>query len=143
MEAARDRLLEIMTSADTTEDLLRAEQQLTQREAEIEAIKGRMQYLSTSARLSSITINLTPYIVSQPVDTRWDVLRVMREALDDLLDNLKDFAENLIRFLIVGIPVLAIWIGIFYVLFRVLRFIWRRLFKPVFAKKDDGEDSEA
>jgi hypothetical protein len=132
MEAARQRLLEIMLNADTTEDLLRAEQQLTQREAEIEAIKGRMQYLSTSARLSSISINLTPYIVSQPVDANFDILRVIRRAVDDLLDNLQDFVESAIRFIIIGLPVLLIWLGVLYLIFRALRFIWRRLFKPMF-----------
>lgn len=56
MEAARDRLLEIMKNADTTEDLLRAEQQLTYREVEIESLKGQRQYLSSSAALSRIDI---------------------------------------------------------------------------------------
>jgi hypothetical protein len=53
LEAARQRLLEIMQEARVTKDLLEAEQQLTQREAEIESLKGRMQYLEQSARLSS------------------------------------------------------------------------------------------
>ena len=68
---AFERLLEIMENAQTTEELLQAEYQLTQREAEIESIKGRMQYLSESARLSSISISLQPYILSQPVDSTW------------------------------------------------------------------------
>jgi hypothetical protein len=141
LESARDRLLEIMINADTTEDLLAAEAQLTVREAEIESLKGRMQYLSTAAKLSSITVNLTPYIVSQPVDTSWDPLRVMRNAFDDLLDNLEDFAEALIRFVIVGIPAIVIWLGVLYLIFLGLRAAWRRLFKPLFKsnKKDEGE----
>ena len=40
MEAARDRLRQIMAEAKTTEDLLRAEQQLTQREADIERARA-------------------------------------------------------------------------------------------------------
>src|SRR6185369_11058264 len=48
LEAARDRLQEIMQNSQSTDELLQAEAQLTQREAEIEEIKGRMQYLSKS-----------------------------------------------------------------------------------------------
>jgi hypothetical protein len=43
LEAARDRLLDLMNQAETTEALLQAEAQLTQREAEIEALKGRLR----------------------------------------------------------------------------------------------------
>jgi len=71
LEAARDRLLQIMKESATTEELLLAEQQLTQREAEIESLKGRMQYLSESARLSSISVSLYPYILNQPLNNNW------------------------------------------------------------------------
>ena len=85
LEAARQRLLEIMEEARNTEDLLQAEQQLTQREAEIESIKGRMQYLEQSARLSSIWIELQPHILSQPVGDE-EGGPALQENLQRLLD---------------------------------------------------------
>jgi len=123
MEAARQRLLKIMEDADTTEDLLVAEQQLTQREVEIESIKGRIQYLSESARLSRITISLQPYHLSQPIDTRWKPLETVREAIDDLIDGLKGFVEFLIYFIIAVAP----WLAIFgFIIWLVVKFIRRR-----------------
>ncbi len=116
LEAARDRLLEIMKQSATTEELLMAEQQLTQRETEIESIKGRMKYLSESARLSSITISLVPYLPSQPLDDTWRPAETFRGAVDALVNSLRGFAEFLIIFVIAVLPWLAalglIWWGV-------------------------------
>ena len=124
LEAARDRLLELMNQAETTEAVLQAEAQLTQREADIEALKGRLRYLEQSASLSRIDIALQPYILSQPVDTRWRPLETLRRAFDDLLDALRDFADFLIRFVIVVLPFLLIFGAVIY---GIVRFIVGRV----------------
>jgi hypothetical protein len=132
MEAARQRLLKIMENADTTEDLLVAEQQLTQREVEIESLKGRIKYLSDSARLSRITISIQPYHLAQPIDTRWKPLETVREAIDDLIDGLQGFAEFLIYFAIAVLP----WLLLFgFVIWLVIKYIRRRK-----AKKEAKEE---
>jgi len=108
LEAARQRLLTIMEEARSTKDLLEAEQQLTQREAEIESIKGRMQYLEQSARLSSIWIELQPYLLSQPVGDQWRPAETVRRAVDALLDGLRGFANFAIFFSIAVLPWLVV-----------------------------------
>jgi hypothetical protein len=120
LEAARQRLLDIMTEARTTKDLLEAEQQLTQREAEIESIKGRMQYLEQSARLSSIWIELQPHLLSQPVGTQWRPVETARRAVDVLLDGLRGLGDFLIFFTIAILPWLVV-IGL--VILLIVRFI--------------------
>ncbi len=121
LEAARNRLLEIMKQSATTEELLLAEQQLTQRESEIESIKGRMKFLTESARLSSITISLYPYRPSQPLDTTWRPAETMRGAVDALVNSLRGFADFLIVFVIAIAPwLLAIGL-IWWVVARVVR----------------------
>lgn len=116
LEAARDRLLQIMQNSANTEDLLKAEQLLTQREAEIESLKGRMKYLSESAQLSSITIELSPYLLNQPRDNKWRPAETVRHATDALVSSLRIFAEFLIVFGIAVLPWLlaigAIWWGV-------------------------------
>jgi hypothetical protein len=104
LEAARQRLLEIMQEARATKDLLEAEQQLTQRETEIESIKGRMQYLEQSARLSNIWIELQPYILSQPVGDQWRPAETARRAVEALVDGLRGFGDFLIFFAIAVLP---------------------------------------
>jgi hypothetical protein len=123
LEAARQRLLGIMAEARTTKDLLEAEQQLTQREAEIESIKGRMQYLEQSARLSSIWIELQPFILSQPVGERWRPAETARRALETLMSGLRGFGNLAIFFAIAVLPwLIGMGLGI-YVVVRFFR--WR------------------
>ncbi len=121
LEAARDRLLDIMANAQTTEDLLQAEQQLTQREAEIESIKGRVQYLQQSAALSSISLDIQPYILSQPVDTRWRPAETVRRAADALLRSLRNVGDFLIYVTIACVPYLLVIIPILYLIVRFIR----------------------
>jgi hypothetical protein len=123
LEAARQRLLDIMAEARTTKDLLEAEQQLTQREAEIESIKGRMQYLEESAQLSSIWIELQPYILSQPVGDQWRPAETARRAVDALLDGLRGFGDFLIFFAIAVLPWLVAIGLVIFVIVRLIR--WR------------------
>jgi len=108
LEAARLRLLDIMENADTTEDLLAAEQQLTYRESEIESIKGRMKYLSESSDLSRVSLYLEPYILSQPIDTKWAPLETIRYAFEELLDSIQGFADWFIVFVIATLPWLIV-----------------------------------
>jgi hypothetical protein len=124
LEAARQRLLKIMEDARTTDELLKAEGQLTQREAEIESIKGRVQYLTQSARLSSIQIELQPYILNQPVvGARWRPAETVRGAFDTLVDSLRNFGDFLIFF---GIAILPWLLLLGLVIYGAVRFVlWR------------------
>jgi len=123
LEAARDRLLEIMKQSATTEELLLAEQQLTQRETEIESIKGRMKFLSESAQLSSVTITMYPYLPSQPLDDTWRPAETIRNAVDALVNSLRGFANFLIVFVIAVAPWLVV-IGL--IVWGVARIIRKR-----------------
>jgi len=123
LEAARQRLLEIMQEARTTKDLLEAERQLTEREAEIESFKGRMQYLAQSARLAGIRIELQPYVLSQPVSARWRPAESARQAVETLVDSLRSLGDFLIFFVIAILP----WVVVLGLLaYGIVRFVlWR------------------
>ena len=140
LESARQRLLEIMEEARNTKDLLEAEQQLTQREAEIESIKGRMQYLEQSARLSSIWIELQPHILSQPVGDEWRPAETGRRAVDTLLEGLRGFGDFAIFFAIAILPWLLV-IGL--VILLIVVFIrWRARVRRNRKEKTEPEGDE-
>jgi hypothetical protein len=123
LEAARQRLLEIMQETRTTKDLLQAEEQLTAREAEIESLKGRVQYLAQSAKLASIWIELQPYILSQPVGDRWLPAETARQALETLVDSLRGLGDFMLFFAIAVLPWMA---ALGLVVYGVVRFVlWR------------------
>lgn len=124
LETARQRLLEIMASAETTEDLLTIEEHLTRRETEIEAIQGRMQYLAQSSQLARITVRLAPDSLVQPVSPGWRPAESVRDSTESLLDTLQEVADFLIYFVIVILPWLAL-AGL--VVYGIVRFVLRRL----------------
>jgi len=134
LEAARQRLLEIMEESRSTKDLLEAEQQLTQREAEIESIKGRMKYLSQSAQLSSIWIELEPHILSQPVDDGWRPAETVRRAVQALLAGLRGFGDFLIFFAIAILP----WLILVVLVILVVVWLIRRRVRAS-SREDAGE----
>ncbi len=122
MTAARDRLLDIMENARTTEELLRIESQLTTREADIEALQGRMQYLQQAAALSLIEIQLDPYVLNQPFDNSWKPAETVRQAIESLLATSQNVADFLIVLVIAVLPWLMLLMLAGYL---VIRFIWR------------------
>lgn len=121
LEASRDRLLELMADAEFTEDLLRAEAELTVREAELEALQGRLNYLAESARLSRIYIDLQPYELYEPIDTSWKPAETLRYAIEDLIDSLQGFADFMIVFVILVLPWLVFFGLIIWVVVAAVR----------------------
>jgi hypothetical protein len=105
LQAARQRLLEIMKEAKNTDDLLRAESLLTQRETEIASIQGRMKYLQGTAQLSSIQVVLNPSVLSQPLQPAgWNPAETARLALGRLVGRFQAFTDGLINFSIATLP---------------------------------------
>ena len=142
LEAARQRLLEIMEEARNTEDLLEAEQQLTEREAQIESIKGRMQYLEQSARLSSIWIELQPYILNQPVGDEWRPAETVRRGVDALLDGLRGFGNFAIFFAIAVLPWLLVIGAVVALIVALIRWRGRVRRRRQAASADSGGEDQ-
>ena len=109
LEIAEEELREIMGSLTKAEDVLRVYENLRQVRQEIEIIKGRMQYFEQSARLSAISIELLPDIVSQPLQIgRWQPEGTAKEALQSLIKALQWLANTTIWFVILVLPVLLL-----------------------------------
>jgi hypothetical protein len=73
LEATRDRIKSFLEQATTVDEALRINQELSNVEAQIESIKGRMNYLQDRASYSTITINYEP-------GTRAKLSRTRRKA---------------------------------------------------------------
>lgn len=101
LEAAESRLLEIMDAATDTEDVLNVFNQLTQVQEQIEVVKGRIQYLSESAALSAISVDLIPDVAAQPLQIGgWQPEGTAKEAFTALIQALRFLGDA------------AIWAGI-------------------------------
>lgn len=122
LEATADRVRAFLEEARNVEEALAVNQELSRLEGEIEALKGRLQYLSQSAAFSTITVRLTPDVLAQPIEVGgWRPEGVARDAILALVNTLQVIASALIWLAIYVLPVLLI-IGIpLWLLFRLVR----------------------
>jgi hypothetical protein len=66
LEATRDRIRSFLEQAQTVDESLRINQQLSDIEDQIEQVKGRMNYLSGRAAFSTIAVQLDPELPAAP-----------------------------------------------------------------------------
>ena len=124
LEATAGRVRNFLDEATDVEEALAVNQELSRLEGEIEVIKGRMQYLSQSAGFSTISIDLTPDIATQPLDPQtWQPGVVVRESFETLVIVLQGVANFLISTVIVLGP-LALLFGL--PLWLIVRYVLRR-----------------
>ncbi len=132
LEATRDRIRSFLDQATTVDEALRVNQQLSDVQAQIEQIKGQMNYLSNRSAFSTITINLEPQlpkIAATPVPTAtptpvqglgpWDAGKTTRQATDMLVSAYRLIANFLIWFFVVIVPVLGppvvlVWLAVWF-----------------------------
>jgi hypothetical protein len=122
LEAAEAQLQQILKQATKTEDVLNVYRELTSIRGQIEQIKGRMKYLSQSAALATISVNLIPDALAQPVQTGgWQPAGVAKTAVEALIAALQGLVNIAIWIIIVVLPILLIIAIPFVILFALIR----------------------
>ena len=108
-EEALQKLLDERQKFGSTEDILEVYRELTNVRGQIEQIEGRMRYLSTQAALSTITIELIPDVLYQPVAIAgWEPRGVAKSALQALVSALQVIATLIIWAIVFLLPILVI-----------------------------------
>lgn len=129
LENAEKQLSEIMSQAKTADETLNVFNQLTSIREQIEVIKGQMQYYEQSVALSAINLSLVAEASLQPLQIGgWRPQGTAREALQLLINFLKGFGDFLIFLVIFIIPAGALIFGLLALLWRGLRWLWRKFF---------------
>lgn len=116
LEATRERIKEFLKDAKTVDEALRVNQELANIEAQIEQIKGRMNYLDDRSAFSTITINLepefpvlTPTPTSTPKPTATPIPWKPGDTFDDAKDTVtvayQGIADFLIWLFVVIVPI--------------------------------------
>jgi len=139
-EAAEKKLLEIMERATRAEDVLAIYLQVQSVQSEIEVLKGQIKYYEESAALSAITVRLIAEEGTQPIEVGpWRPEGAAKDAIQDLILFVQNFAEFLIRFVLYTLPALIL-IGIpLYLAFLGGRALFRRFRKPI-EKVEESEE---
>ncbi|HET6822574.1 MAG TPA: DUF4349 domain-containing protein [Anaerolineales bacterium] len=116
LEATRARIQEFLQDAKTVDEALRINQELANIEAQIEQIKGRMNYLNDRSAFSTLTINFepefpvltptptpTPYPTATPVP--WKPGETFTEAKNTVTVAYQGIADFLIWVAVVIVPI--------------------------------------
>jgi hypothetical protein len=126
-EATEAKLLEFLEEAEDTEAALEVYAQLERIQTDIEVIKGRMQYLEQSAAMSSVTIELTPDELAQPIEIGgWHPEGTLRDSVEALIRVLQFLVDALIVIVVVVLPVVIVIFGPLVGLFFIIRAIVRK-----------------
>ena len=126
-EQALQELLEERQRVGSTSDILEVHRELTNIRGQIEQIEGRLRYLANQSALSTITINLTPDILYQPISVAgWEPQGVAREALQALIIALQAVANIAIWLLIFVLPLLIVLLIPVAVVVFIIRWWWKR-----------------
>lgn len=121
LEATRDRLLALLARAETVEDTLLVNQNVTEVQAQIDQIQGQVKFLSQSSAMSTVNVAITPVNAPEPavVEEGWQPLKIASAALH----NLTGFGQVIASTLIV----LLIWSPVWGVLLLLGLWLARRL----------------
>jgi len=109
LEATEVQYLALLSKAETVEDILAVQRELSNVRGEIERIKGRMQYLERTSDMSLIEVNLQE---TKPLgETGWSSLQTLKSAARGLITFgrvLGDVAIWLVIFCPIWIPILVL-----------------------------------
>lgn len=119
-EATESQYLALLDKAKDVPDIIQIYDSLSRVRAEIEQIKGQMQYLERTSAMSLLTVRLQPAATASPlVPVGWSIL----EALKSAIRGLAIFGQWLVTiaiWVLLFIPVWGTILGIFW---------WRRRHK--------------
>jgi len=131
LEATRARIQDFLKDAKTVDEALQINQQLSDIEAQIEQIKGRMNFISDRSAFSTITVNFEPefpiltptptstaYPTSTPIP--WKPGDQFNEAKATVTVAYQGIANFLIWLFVVIVPILLPPVLILWVLWKLL-----------------------
>lgn len=124
--ATRDRIRGFLDQAQTVEEALDVNEELSKVEGQIEEIQGRINYLSDRAAFSTITITIEPELKELPTPTPrptstptpWNPGETFGEAKDALTNTYKGLIDFAIWIFVVLIPVIAPFVFIGWLIWR-------------------------
>jgi hypothetical protein len=127
LQATEARLLEFLDEAEDTKAALAVYDQLRQVQAEMEQVKGRIQYLEQSAAMATVDLDITPDELAQPIQVGgWHPEGTLRNAVQSLVRVLQFLVDAAIVIVVLIVPVLAAIALPFVGLFLLVRAIVRR-----------------
>ena len=126
LEATQARVQSFLEDAKTVDEALRINQELAQIEAQIEEVKGRMNYLSDRSAFSTITVTISPQLpdiepAPAPEPKPWSPAETLKDATETLVKAYQGIAEFAIWVFVAVLPILAPPLLIIWMALKLLR----------------------
>jgi copper chaperone CopZ len=126
LEATQARVQSFLEDAKTVDEALRINQELAQIEAQIEEVKGRMNYLSDRSAFSTITVVISPQLPEiepppAPEPKPWTPSETLKDATETLVKAYQGIVEFAIWIIVAVLPILAPPVLIVWMLLKLLR----------------------
>lgn len=102
----------ILQNAERVEDILSITRALSEVRQRIEQMQAELKYVSSQVDMATITLSLTAEGDTEVFGLKWRPLIVAKQAVKQLFESLIQFANGLIR-LVILLPVLLLWLALF------------------------------
>ena len=135
-EQAAEQLSEILEQKTESAEVIEVFNQLVYHREQIEMLTGEINYYEEAAALSAVSVHVSAEETLQPLEIAgWRPVGVARDALQTLINFFEGFVNFLIWLVILLIPAGLLILGLLWIVWKVFRFAWRKLF-PRRAKKE-------
>ena len=122
LEIEQERLLELLSKADTMEDILTIEKRLTNVRYELENFTSQLRVLDNQVTYATVRIYITevqeytPVIEEEP--TTWERIR---DGFGDSIENITEGIREFVIWFLVNSPFLVIWAAILTGIYLAVR----------------------
>jgi hypothetical protein len=126
LQATQVRIQSFLDDAKSVDEALRINGELAAIEAQIEEVKGRMNYLSDRSAFSTITVTISPELpeiepTPTPTPRPWNPSNTLDDATDTLVNAYQGFVEFAIWLIVVILPILGPPVLVVWLVVRLLR----------------------
>jgi len=120
-QAEEQSFVKILDQSGKIDDVLAVTREISRVRGEIERLQGKIKFMDSQTDMSTITILLSEDIEVAPVGSGWRPGQVFKQSLQDLVKSFQNFIDNSIRFVIVGLPSLLLFVVIFLIFWKVIK----------------------
>ena len=126
LEATQTRIQSFLEDAKSVDEALRINQELAQVEAQIEEVKGKMNYLSDRSAFSTITVSISPDLpviepAPAPTPEPWTPSVTLKNATEALVKAYQGLVEFAIWMFVAVLPILAPPVLVLWLIIKLLR----------------------
>ncbi len=124
LEEEQDRLLELLATAETVEDMITIESRLGEVRYQLESMNSQLRTFDNQVDYSTVHINISEVIELTPVVELTDGERIAQgfaKSVADVLYGIKEFFINLI----INIPYIIVWAVVIAIILVIVRIIMK------------------